>query len=181
MQKDDEKYEDEDENVVDEEPASGSGSESLNDIVPAKMSNKKSKKSKKRNTQHKITVVTDSEPELDDVKSTLADVTIGGVSDGEKDAWSDDGAKKKKKTKNKKANKKSTATEIESMPTKPTNSKKANKSNNTKSKSQPDNSTTDVDHTCVTCSSTFDSKNKLFAHLKKTNHGVYIPKTSKKE
>ncbi|XP_033152039.1 dnaJ homolog subfamily C member 21 [Drosophila mauritiana] len=31
-------------------------------------------------------------------------------------------------------------------------------------------------HTCVTCRLVFDSKNKLFAHLKKTNHGVYIPK-----
>lgn len=36
----------------------------------------------------------------------------------------------------------------------------------------------DVDHVCVTCKSNFDSKNKLFAHLKKTNHGVYLPKES---
>ncbi|KAG4073641.1 hypothetical protein HA402_000865 [Bradysia odoriphaga] len=34
----------------------------------------------------------------------------------------------------------------------------------------------DTAHVCVTCKSNFDSKNKLFAHLKKTNHGVYIPK-----
>lgn len=34
----------------------------------------------------------------------------------------------------------------------------------------------DIAHICVTCKSDFDSKNKLFAHLKKTNHGVYIPK-----
>ncbi|KAJ8925946.1 hypothetical protein NQ315_009798 [Exocentrus adspersus] len=32
----------------------------------------------------------------------------------------------------------------------------------------------DMDHTCVTCKSNFPSKNKLFDHLKKTNHGVYI-------
>lgn len=32
----------------------------------------------------------------------------------------------------------------------------------------------DVDHTCVTCAAIFDSKNKLFAHLKSANHGVYI-------
>lgn len=38
------------------------------------------------------------------------------------------------------------------------------------------NVTDDIAHNCVTCKSTFDSKNKLFAHLKKTNHGVYIPK-----
>ena len=29
---------------------------------------------------------------------------------------------------------------------------------------------------CVTCKSKFESKNKLFSHLKLTNHGVYIPK-----
>lgn len=34
--------------------------------------------------------------------------------------------------------------------------------------------TADIDHTCVTCAAVFDSKNKLFAHLKATNHGVYI-------
>lgn len=32
----------------------------------------------------------------------------------------------------------------------------------------------DVDHTCVTCAAIFESKNKLFAHLKSANHGVYI-------
>ncbi|ALC42364.1 CG2790 [Drosophila busckii] len=32
-------------------------------------------------------------------------------------------------------------------------------------------------HVCVTCKLSFESKNKLFAHLKKTNHGVYIPKS----
>lgn len=32
----------------------------------------------------------------------------------------------------------------------------------------------DVNHTCVTCKASFDSKNKLFAHLKKVGHGVYI-------
>ncbi|XP_030373132.1 dnaJ homolog subfamily C member 21 [Scaptodrosophila lebanonensis] len=33
-----------------------------------------------------------------------------------------------------------------------------------------------LQHICVTCKAVFESKNKLFAHLKKTNHGVYIPK-----
>lgn len=32
----------------------------------------------------------------------------------------------------------------------------------------------DIDHTCVTCSATFNSKNKLFNHLKERGHGVYI-------
>lgn len=33
-----------------------------------------------------------------------------------------------------------------------------------------------ADTKCVTCKEDFSSKNKLFSHLKKTNHGVYIPK-----
>lgn len=34
--------------------------------------------------------------------------------------------------------------------------------------------TVDINHTCVTCAAVFDSKNRLFAHLKQLNHGVYI-------
>ncbi|CAH1988561.1 unnamed protein product [Acanthoscelides obtectus] len=37
----------------------------------------------------------------------------------------------------------------------------------------------DISHTCVTCKSIFLSKNKLFDHLKKTGHGVYIPPSVK--
>lgn len=36
----------------------------------------------------------------------------------------------------------------------------------------------DTSHTCVTCNAKFESKNKLFDHLKKLNHGVYIPKST---
>lgn len=44
------------------------------------------------------------------------------------------------------------------------------------------NSTADVSdlaHCCITCSSEFPSKNKLFEHLKKTGHSVYIPELTK--
>ncbi|XP_012215363.1 dnaJ homolog subfamily C member 21 [Linepithema humile] len=37
----------------------------------------------------------------------------------------------------------------------------------------------DVSHRCVSCSSEFPSKNKLFEHLKKTGHSVYIPELTK--
>lgn len=33
----------------------------------------------------------------------------------------------------------------------------------------------DVEHRCVTCTLEFSSKNKLFDHLKKTGHSVYLP------
>lgn len=42
----------------------------------------------------------------------------------------------------------------------------------------------DLNHCCVTCHSEFPSKNKLFDHLKKTGHSVFIPflaETSTKE
>lgn len=34
----------------------------------------------------------------------------------------------------------------------------------------------DTDHCCVMCKANFPSKNKLFDHLKKTGHSVYLPK-----
>lgn len=37
----------------------------------------------------------------------------------------------------------------------------------------------DISHSCLTCKSIFSSKNKLFDHLKKTGHGVYIDKSVK--
>lgn len=37
----------------------------------------------------------------------------------------------------------------------------------------------DLAHRCVSCSSEFPSKNKLFEHLKKTGHSVYIPELTK--
>jgi len=37
----------------------------------------------------------------------------------------------------------------------------------------------DLTHRCVSCSSEFPSKNKLFEHLKKTRHSVYIPELTK--
>lgn len=37
----------------------------------------------------------------------------------------------------------------------------------------------DVEHNCVICKQEFPSKNKLFEHLKKTGHSVYIPAVEK--
>ncbi|XP_034243677.1 dnaJ homolog subfamily C member 21 [Thrips palmi] len=39
-----------------------------------------------------------------------------------------------------------------------------------------DISVIDTEHVCATCASNFSSKNKLFDHLKKTKHSVFIPK-----
>lgn len=211
MQEDDEQYRDESDNLSNEndendlakadseiasDAGAASGAAATTSDPPPKKPNKKSKKSKKRNTQptHKITDDSDTEHELADVKDSIANVAIGGVSDADKDAWSDDGGgKKKKKAKNKKSTKKSTpqadgGDSVEQngditapSTTKGAGNKKGKKTidavNATATASKLNNST-DVDHTCVTCHSIFQSKNKLFTHLKKTNHGVYIPKST---
>lgn len=39
----------------------------------------------------------------------------------------------------------------------------------------------DLSHRCVSCSSEFSSKNKLFEHLKKTGHSVHIPELTKRK
>lgn len=68
------------------------------------------------------------------------------------------------------------------------NSRKGKKSKSkSKSKKKQTNDSSDpeidvdVDHVCVTCKQQFESKNKLFQHLKKTKHGVYIPKITDQE
>lgn len=47
-------------------------------------------------------------------------------------------------------------------------------------KESQSNEMSDLAHCCVTCKVEFPSKNKLFEHLKKTGHSVYIPQCSMK-
>ncbi|XP_031620886.1 dnaJ homolog subfamily C member 21 [Contarinia nasturtii] len=137
--------------------------ESGKESVLKKKVNKKAKKSKKIKTQYK----SDSENELEVIKDSLGDVNIGNISDAEKeDRWSDDCGKKKKKHKNKKSGKTITQNVAE-----PELSSAKNETNKKQISSDQPNNTI-----CVTCGSSFESKNKLFTHLKKTNHGVYLPK-----
>lgn len=184
MQQEDEEYKNENQDVDDKNSERTSSDHEQNiDIEPfveeeyglKKKSNKKAKKSNKLKTEDKS--------DLEDLDKSLNFVNIGNISDADKEDWNDDGGKKKKKQKSKKNTKKLIQNEPESISienevandTKNNSIKKCNKS------VEPKNAdATDVDHTCVTCNSNFTSKNKLFAHLKKTNHGVYIPKTEDK-
>lgn len=149
-------------------------------VETKKKSNKKSKKSK-----NKAQVIQQpSDDELDQVAQPLTDINIHS----DKDNWSDDAGKKNKKSKNKKSINKSkpknnlqetdAVNESNDMRQKSGTSKKINKTVNKSTPIDDDDAIESIDttHTCVTCQSTFDSKNKLFTHLKKTNHGVYIPK-----
>lgn len=56
---------------------------------------------------------------------------------------------------------------------------KKEKRNNKKDIEQTDLSEMDISHCCVTCKNNFPSKNKLFEHLKKMGHGVYLPSKAK--
>ncbi|KAG5319332.1 DJC21 protein, partial [Pseudoatta argentina] len=59
------------------------------------------------------------------------------------------------------------------------NFKKEERENRDKNKKDPFVNMDELAHRCVSCSSEFPSKNKLFEHLKKTGHSVYIPELSK--
>lgn len=70
----------------------------------------------------------------------------------------------------------------ENMKTKNTKTKNANKKTkiNKNNKDSIDLEDVDVSHCCVTCKSNFNSKNKLFDHLKKTGHSVLLPQKTPK-
>lgn len=138
--------------------------------VPSRR-NKKNKKAKK--TAPKAVLVEESEEEAELAEQPAAPPS--NSDDDDADDWSR-GANKKSAKKSKRSSKQKPETEAKTKtkpapaPTEPV----------PKAAAQPalsgDEATATL-HTCVTCKLSFDSKNKLFAHLKKTNHGVYIPKS----
>lgn len=96
-------------------------------------------------------------------------------SDNDDDDWNTSNKKtnKKSKTKNKANKNKSSALNETPLVQKPIEAK-TETIKFAKSTSDVENEVTE--HICATCKSKFESKNKLFIHLKLTNHGVYIPK-----
>uniref|UniRef100_A0A6B2EB98 DnaJ homolog subfamily C member 21 n=1 Tax=Phlebotomus kandelakii TaxID=1109342 RepID=A0A6B2EB98_9DIPT len=109
----------------------------------------KARGNKRRKNQRVLSLGSDSESELD---------TFGKLSETEDD-WQDTSKKTKAKQKVPRG-----------KPAKP---------EEVKVPEVVDQQSTDVDTKCVTCNEKFPSKNKLFTHLKKANHGVYIPKAGK--
>lgn len=157
-----------------------------------KIKNKKNSRMKKKVQNEAETIGSDIE---DEAKSANINEFAVNKNDADDDDWNNDNTnKKKKKTKtSKNATRATTApatvvptnintsndTEAsdkcmngDSKPAKPSRGKDVKKV----SQSTTNIGDSDLDHTCVTCKADFDSKNKLFAHLKKTNHGVFIPK-----
>lgn len=139
------------------------------DELPSRR-NKKNKKAKK--TAPKAMV--ESEDELAEQPRDPFNAAPSNSDDDDADDWSRGGNKKSaKKSKSKKAASGKQKPETEPKP-KPASSPEPAKS--VSAALNAEEATTSL-HTCVTCKLSFDSKNKLFAHLKKTNHGVYIPKS----
>ncbi|KAH8283429.1 hypothetical protein KR018_001675 [Drosophila ironensis] len=126
--------------------------------------NKKNKKSKRA----AVKVVQTESAEEDEPKETEPENFTAKTADSEDEDWSK-GKKSAKKGKSKKsATNKSKPSDQPAPEAAPRDAKVT--------PSAEDSDPSKAQHTCVTCRLVFDSKNKLFAHLKKTNHGVYIPK-----
>lgn len=126
-------------------------------LPESKSRGKKSKKNRRNKVE--LNDGNDEEETIPDLLNDLAK---------EQDDWCDD--KKTKKNKSKKGVPKAGASVKASKPCEEVTSKDA-----PAPKETPE---LDTNHSCVTCKSSFQSKNKLFQHLKATGHGVYIPKGS---
>jgi DnaJ homolog subfamily A member 5 len=139
----------------------------------------KGKKSKKKNKKI-ISYDEDSEPDkvetVQEVEESEDVPDIDGLkvtqSDDEED-WSNNKKTKKTKTKGKQKPVKSSELEVkakvEEVPEKklPVPIHEPSESDETENR-------------CATCNELFPSKNKLFAHLKKTNHSIYLSQSNSK-
>ncbi|XP_034478603.1 dnaJ homolog subfamily C member 21 [Drosophila innubila] len=138
-----------------------------------KQPNKRSKKSKKSKKAAPKAVV---ESEDEEEEAVVQPVELNAAASNTEDEDDDDWSRGKKSAKKAKTRNKTTTgkQKIETEAKPPTE----NKSKPTAATIRDDEAAScGMQHTCVTCKLVFDSKNKLFAHLKKTNHGVYIPKS----
>ncbi|XP_030745114.1 dnaJ homolog subfamily C member 21 [Sitophilus oryzae] len=137
-------------------------------------SNSKNDNSKKKQKQNKksrtvLTNVQDSDEDLDVLKVSDDDFDFGMSKSQKKKNIKKTNLNKIKPTKDM-----LTETQSGDVEVKITVPKKLGKKNRKKDVATG-LSEIDTNHCCVTCRGNFPSKNKLFDHLKKTRHGVYIP------
>lgn len=150
--------------------------EEIQQIVTKKSKSKKNKKARKATTVECEDFENLSDKETPEINEPKKEEKQKEESDS--DDWNI-GKKTAKKSKNKKSHKK-IAPQESSKPHAETIVKESVKVVNEEATKSDDNASSAIDHSCVTCKANFPSKNKLFAHLKKTNHGVYIPKDKPK-
>lgn len=165
------------------------------DPVPKQKLSKKAKKNKNKKQQQQFEQldgddVVGEELETNGIEAPMAEATL---SDGDDDIWNGSN-RKGRKGKNSRGQQKTTlkneSTKTVTIPSddqhdggsEAISKDMQNTKNRPKKVGRVASSDADPDldiaHTCVTCKSEFDSKNKLFTHLKKTNHGVYLPKAN---
>lgn len=129
----------------------------------------KGKKSKKKNKKlFNYDEVSDHEEVADEKTQDAQESEIKIIeSDDEKEDWHSNKKSKKSKAKVKVKNEKPKPVETVPEP-------KAEEAPEKLSKTQTTSESEGVDHRCATCKEIFPSKNKLFNHLKKTNHSIYL-------
>lgn len=137
-----------------------------NEIV-SEEEEEKEKQSKKKKPRNKVLIVQNDE----ETEIALLENTIQNVSDSDLDFI--DGKQKKKKAK-KAGNKKISKPKEESGEDDYETVENVVTKKSKKQAGKVDEAPVDLNHCCATCKSTFSSKNKLFAHLKKSGHGVFL-------
>ncbi|XP_050296843.1 dnaJ homolog subfamily C member 21 [Anthonomus grandis grandis] len=171
--------EEENEDLEEEEVVNGSVTNNDSDSLNSENEDEPLKKSMKKKKKRNIVV-----HEEESVEQVHESVEFTKVSD---DDDFDFGTSKSQKKKSKRSNKikqtvepKPTGEELKpieqpidkaTIKKQARKEKKANKKDIIKPKDLED---IDLSHCCVTCKAEFPSKNKLFEHLKKTGHGVYL-------
>lgn len=158
------------------------------DVMPKHKTKFPKSRNKKDYKKSKLSLLVNSDEDnenvLDDIVIQASKLDIAPDND-ENDEWDKTIRKHTKKSKNKNKNgngknkvdfpeaEPSKKDEIKNLSTKPTSKTNIECMSNIESDK--------TQHICVTCKSHFESKNKLFSHLKLSNHGVYIPKTKKND
>lgn len=117
-------------------------------------------KSKKKNKKSKNKILTTIS--LEEIEPTVLNGINNPFSDSDHDF---DYAKQRKKKSKRGTNKKAKA----DVPA------EAGTEAKTKETEKVQDAAIDTSHCCVTCNTVFTSKNKLFDHLKKSGHSVYLP------
>lgn len=138
------------------------------ELEPAKKS--KGKKSKKKNK--KVINFDDSDAEPEEIVQEVVEnlvVEPEPVQSDDANDWSSSKKSKKTKSKGKSKNEKVKPAEPEEAPIETV---KSSESVPPEAPEEPENDSSE--HRCATCRDIFPSKNKLFAHLKKTNHSIYL-------
>ncbi|CAO1358660.1 unnamed protein product [Diamesa hyperborea] len=129
---------------------------------------KKSKTKKPKSESSKLTV----EPTLKETDEELTSKQEANIESSDDEFKNNN--KKSKKSKAKKTKPESSKLKVEAKDSDEEDYPKVDVKKKVKPVSDDDDEEQDNELSCVTCHQLFTSKNKLFTHLKKTNHSVFI-------